>query len=481
MNGLEDITGVDWASEFAHHVQATLYAARQRGNKLMSAFTTKVNVTEAWLVNAAANARLEDHCHYWSHPTSNQTLLGIGAAHTYIGNGEQRFDALQTELESLRGRLFATDEQSIRWLGGFSFAPTQRAQPWQHWADAAWVIPRFLFERKGSNVFLTVSVWVQPADEVESLVQRIQGELRHLHETTPSVQLPNVKSREQPAMDRDRDEDTDPQSFEWKAAVARTAADIRAGTFTKVVLARQVMLPLGDDVSVPHVLHHLQTQYPDSFVFAVWQHGECFIGASPERLVGVQGREVSIDCLAGTTSRGKTVNEDSELGRQLLASAKDCEEHAVVLRWIQSSVEGVVQGFEAPATPVLRKLQNLQHLHTPIRGRLAEGRTVLDVAAILHPTPAVAGVPKEAAMEVIRQREHMDRGWYAGGVGWLGCDGSGELAVALRSALVSGKVAYLYAGCGIMGDSEPETEWTETRLKLRPMQSALLNETEGKR
>ncbi len=177
--------------------------------------------------------------------------------------------------------------------------------------------------------------------------------------------------------------------------------------------------------------------------------------------------------LAGSIRRGVTDQEDHALGQQLLASAKDSGEHAVVVRVLAEGLRAVCADVQTPPAPQLLRLHNVQHLHTPITARVRTGRSVLDLVERLHPTPAVGGYPREAALRLIRDREGLDRGWYAGPLGWVDARGEGEFAVALRSALLRGSEATLFAGCGIVADSQPESEYAESALKMRPLLAAL--------
>ena len=177
--------------------------------------------------------------------------------------------------------------------------------------------------------------------------------------------------------------------------------------------------------------------------------------------------------LAGSAPRGATPEEDARLGQGLLASAKDRGEHAIVVRALTDGLEGICDELTMPAEPALLSVANIHHLHTPVSGRLGPGKTLLDAVERLHPTPAVGGWPRAAALRFIREQEGLDRGWYAAPLGWLDRHGAGEFAVGLRSALLEGSTAALFAGCGIVGDSDPAEEYAESRLKLRPMLAAL--------
>jgi isochorismate synthase len=198
-----------------------------------------------------------------------------------------------------------------------------------------------------------------------------------------------------------------------------------------------------------------------------------FFGASPESLVSRRGNVVSALGLAGSAPRGTDDEKDRALGDELLHSAKDRIEHEIVVRAIREGLEDVTTELRAPNQPELLRLRNIQHLSTEVLATARDGVDVLDLVQRLHPTPAVCGWPTSQARSVIEAHERWDRGWYAGPVGWIDGAGDGEFVVALRSALARGNHAWLFAGAGIMGDSEPEDEFEEIELKFRPLAGAL--------
>jgi isochorismate synthase len=285
---------------------------------------------------------------------------------------------------------------------------------------------------------------------------------------------------------------------DWKAVVHSLTREMRRGHLEKLVLARECRVrtpsprllisasprprvppspapPVSRSPSfdVPLALKRLRADYPSCFVFAVARGDHCFLGATPERLVRLRDGIVSTMCLAGSSARGATEEEDRRLGDALLASQKERAEHAVVVRALSEALADLCDEVAPISTPVLLKVRNIQHLLTTVVGRVADGRTILDLVERLHPTPAVGGYPRETALRLIRERERLDRGWYAGPIGWLDARGEGEFAVAIRSALLRGPEASLFAGCGIVADSNPDCEYEESCLKLRPMLSAL--------
>jgi len=259
---------------------------------------------------------------------------------------------------------------------------------------------------------------------------------------------------------------------QWEQAVAEAVAAIKAGSLRKVVLAQDLFATASDLIDVRALLRRLAGRYPDCFTFAC----DGMVGATPELLIRQSGRQVSALVLAGTTPRGGDLAEDEELGAALLASAKNTEEHAYAVTSMREALEPLCDELDSQPRPTLIKLPNLQHLGTWVRGTLAADgapRSALALAAAVHPTAAVCGTPTSAALELIRDLEHMDRERYAGPVGWVDADGNGEWGIALRCAQLSGRTARLFAGCGIVAGSDPAAELAEAQVKFRPMRGAL--------
>lgn len=446
---------------------------------------------------------------YWEHQEPNRTtslaLTGIGAAHTIVAGGEARFAGTdQAWRELLDGALIDTPEAETdgRWgsgpilMGGFSFDPLQpRTAPWAGFPDGMLVLPRLTLAASDAGCLLTLNCVLSPASNVESEATALLR-LRDWLLDLPSI-LEERTDTEQPLPAL---EDVLPAA-RWQAMVAETAREIRRGRYTKLVLARQARLPLPPrggraGARAVQALRRLRAGYPGSFLFAIAvPHGptgdggnqsggeSIFLGATPERLLRLQRGTVEATVLAGSARRGATADEDRRLGQELLASAKDRHEHAVVATMLREALAPLCRTLEVPPAPTLLPLPTVQHLYTPIHGQLEGTRSVLDLVARLHPTPAVGGYPRQEALAAIRAREALDRGWYGAPVGWLDHQGQGEFAVAIRSALLhpaptSGREqatlqALLFAGCGIMGDSDPAREYAESMLKLQVMRAAL--------
>ena len=255
----------------------------------------------------------------------------------------------------------------------------------------------------------------------------------------------------------------------YEAAVARAVELIRAEQLEKVVLAREVQVHAGGGASNfdPAALFGvLREGFPSCSVFCVGRGDAAFVAASPELLVRREGHRVSALALAGSMRRSADPAVDDHLGEQLMHSEKDREEHAIVIRRIERALRQHALWTAAPPEPTLVKVANIQHLGTPIRAQLAQPLDVIELLELMHPTPAVGGEPLARARPLIPALEGLDRGWYAGPVGWADATGDGEFCVALRCALLRGRVARCYAGVGVVRDSDPSAELAETEVKL---------------
>lgn len=250
----------------------------------------------------------------------------------------------------------------------------------------------------------------------------------------------------------------------WVRLVERGLREIRKGRLDKVVLARAVDVESDRPFDAQALRASLEQRYPECRVFLLRSGGAAFIGATPELLCKVEGDRVQTEALAGSAAPGRE--------SRLLASQKDLREHAEVVEHIVSRLRPLSRTVTAPPEPRILALSNVLHLRTPIEARLAPGRGAADVAAALHPTPAVCGAPQAAALRFLAEHEGLDRGLYAGVVGWAGPSGA-ELAVALRCAVVRGRKARLFVGAGIVDGSEPAAEWDETELKAHALLDAL--------
>jgi isochorismate synthase len=429
---------------------------------------------------SASDGRLAAHVAagrmFWTRARDGFTLVGLGAVATFAPAGPDRFASVDRAWHALLDRALIADAidgtagPGPVLMGGFAFeSEGPRSQTWRGFPDAHLIVPRLQIASVGGACWLTISAIVGPdgepdvtPEELTTLTRAVLAAPAPLSETTAPIDPRDAGFAFSSPL----------AASAWRALVGSAVAAIRAGALQKVVLAREVhaVAPRASDVFA--LLRHLRAAHRDCFVFGYWRGESAFVGASPERLVRLDGRDVRASSLAGSAKRGATPEEDAELAAALLASAKDQAEHVAVREALCDGLAELCDDVTAAEAPSLLTLRHVHHLHTAVAATLRRGHSLLDVVARLHPTPAVGGTPRDAALRFIRRHEQLDRGWYAAPIGWVGRR-SGEFAVALRSAVISGSEAMLFAGCGIVADSDPELEFAESLLKLRPMQAAL--------
>lgn len=392
------------------------------------------------------------HRFYWEQPSRGVAIAAVGATVTLTASGRDRFARLSAALADCPLPAGALA------VGGFAFAPDAgEAEPWRGFPSLEWVVPQCALVRRDRRVHLVATAMHGGDGHLGALLARARAALdRPLAAADPAITYHAVGS----------------QASAWRRAVDGTLNDIDAGRLAKLVLARAVRVRAAVPFDAVRVAARLRRAYPGCTVFAVGRGGATFVGASPERLARVRGNRLETAAVAGTAPRGATPRADRGIVRALLASAKERAEHALVVDDVRARLHPLCDALTVPPSPGVLATETLQHLHTPIRGRLRPGCGLLDAVAALHPTAAVCGVPRAAALAALRARERLDRGWYAGGVGWLDPAG-GEMTVALRCALLRGPHALLHAGAGIVAGSAWDAELEETRLKLRPLLAAL--------
>jgi isochorismate synthase len=258
---------------------------------------------------------------------------------------------------------------------------------------------------------------------------------------------------------------------EWCDAVAEARQVLRAGTARKVVLARAVSIDTDRPLSIGQILRHLAEAYPSCMLYSA----DGFVGASPELLVARAGDHVWSHPMAGTAPRSSDPSTDARLAAQLLASTKDREEHRLTIDMVHDTLLPWCSYLDEEAEPQIVAMANVSHLATRVEGRLSSPpASVIELMTALHPTPAVGGDPRSTALELIGQMEGLDRGRYGGPVGWVDGRGNGTWAVGIRCAEIDGNRARLFAGVGVLPDSDPQAELAETRAKLQALLGAVV-------
>jgi len=467
-------------------LQKAINRSTQQQRSILASFTQKIEWHDT--IQAFNGARLASlgECFFWEQPAEQTALIGIGAATSIETNGTASFtDSASAWRAMMNNAVISyapgtepTPGSGPVLFGGFAFDMlSPRTQLWSEFPDGLLILPQYLLSYNVDHVSLTINTMMQVTDSYELQAQQIVEELSKLQ---AAIQQSSNMPLEQPTPHFSIDE-SQPAS-EWMKMVANVVEKIRQGSFEKIVLARDIQLVLDDPTEtfdITSTLQRLRENYPGAYVFAMQRGENFFIGATPERLVLAQDGKIHTMALAGSVRRGETEDEDTQLGAELLHSEKNINEHVIVVSMVQEALKKHCTNVQVSASPQLLKLKNVQHLQTPITGDLIPGRCILDVISDLHPTPAVGGFPRDTALEEIRNTEKLDRGWYAGPLGWIGASGHGEFAVALRSGLVDSQKATLFAGCGIVSSSDPLIEYEESWWKFQVMVRGLGGNNQG--
>lgn len=386
-------------------------------------------------------------------------LVAWGVAASWEFSGQERFSRAQRWWNRWLAEVEIDDPLRLPGTGplafaSFTFDPAS--------SGSTVVIPRVIIGRRHGHTFVTV---------IEDSEQAVSGQPVGLPVATdPTAQLlPRIQAPYEPGQITYDDGSLSPDK--WMAAVAQVIDRIGRGEIDKVVLARDILARTEHPVDVRHLLHRLAENYPECWTFSV----AGMVGATPELLVRRIGSEVTSRVLAGTVKRRGDESEDAGLAAALLGSNKDLEEHEYAVRSVAQALSAHCADLDVPGRPRVLRLPNVAHLATDITGQLVDSAPVLALAASLHPTAAVCGTPTERAFSVIRELEGMDRGRYAGPVGWWDSRGDGEFGIALRCAEIDEDrtALRLFAGCGIVAGSQPEAELSESRAKLVPIVDAL--------
>lgn len=410
---------------------------------------------------------------YIERPSDDEAIAGAEAVLQASFDGPERFRQVQSFADEVLENTIAVGDLSEPFTGphfftAFSFE--DQVKEGSEFPAATVFLPCWQVSRSRGKYGAVANIRIDADTDLDAAVARVWGAYRKFGafdyangaSTDASVARPALSERRELAPDV------------YHAAVEQALCEIRAGDYEKIVLARGIELIADQPWQPLDSLNRLREKFSGCFTFSYGGgQGRSFIGATPERLLQVRNGRLLTEAIAGSAPRGKTASEDARHARSLLESVKDLHEHAcvrdsILRRLAKAGVEGV-----AEQGPLLLPLANVQHLHTPIHAEVGEAVHVLELLQEMHPTPAVGGSPREAAVPRIRDLEQLERGLYTGVIGWFDHLNDGEMVVGIRSALIDDCKAKLYAGAGIVEGSEPVKEMAETELKLNALLKTL--------
>jgi len=414
----------------------------------------------------------------WSAPSKGVNFVAVGAVIEFRPQGSARFDEARTwwkpiaeQLDTRNDGGQSIDSQTPACVAGFAFrSDEQRSSEWMAWGDGALCVPEILIwssSNKSVAVFTIDTMQDDTDEKLAELRDLLDDWMSRAHPQSSAVANGQVKA---------------PGALEgaweaWRSRVESAQESMATSGLRKVVLARsQAFTPAEthsfDPLATAWALRKRQT---DSTTFLIRRKdGQAFLGSSPETLVQLENQHVTTVALAGTRKRSAaSSDEDKALGAALLDSEKDRQEQKIVSEAIVDALGAYVRDLHQTADPEIVLHPDVQHLRTEIHGRLNQSATIFELVKQLHPTPAVGGLPRESALAWLDHHEHLDRGWYAGPIGWINPSGDGEFVVAIRSVLMAGHIASAFAGCGLVLNSNPADEWEESQIKLQTVRQGL--------
>ena len=457
-------------TELRQGILDAIERAKGQSQSILVSEVHKINHIDPFYFFASGREKFFGERFFWKDPQGEHFLTGLGiCGQIQSDQGADRFFHVEKEWKRFMDTALVFNKYNLNGtgpaiFGGFTFDPLKKKTDlWSKFSEALFHIPKYMLTIVKGEAYFTTNVVCTQHDDM-SLFDKVSREREE-------VLSKAIKKPAPATLDLKDIIEIDPEA--WKQTVTDVVGSFENSELKKVVLARELRLHFKDEVQAESVLANLLENQKESFTFAFESNGDCFIGASPERLVKKDGARLFSACLAGSIARGSTPEEDEKLGEELLTDQKNLIEHQYVVDMIKEAMEETCDEVILPEQPALMKMKYIQHLYTPVIGKNREGTSLLHLVNRLHPTPALGGLPKQAAIEKIRDIEQLDRGLYAAPVGWMDYQGNGEFAVAIRSGLIQGNEASLFAGCGIVADSNAESEYKETSIKFRPMLTAL--------
>ncbi len=396
---------------------------------------------------------------FFSKPEENFQFIAFGHLDFNAKNKYDTYLNNKSLITSNIDQLKPLPYQDIKvplFIGHKKFADDKMESLWDEFATQEWFIPKVVFINQGKLYIMVVNLL--PGDNDITFLDMFDTSEENIPDSNNSV----IESR------NDNYE-------EWILNVTKSLDKIKSGNIEKVVLARRIQNEVHN-FSLQFSLNELQKKYSECFVFAYKKSKSIFFGATPEKLFSINGSQLNTEAIAGSYSRGKDFEEDLLYEKNLLSNKKELNEHRNVVDFIRENLHEFVATEPIEDQPEIKKLKNIQHIRTNITANVKDGINILDIVNKLHPTPAVCGLPKKEAFELIESTEKFDRGLYSGILGWFNEHQVGEFIVGLRSALFTNNNLYAFAGCGIVEGSDPALEYKETEMKLKPILSLLKNE-----
>ncbi len=432
-----------------------------------------------------------DECFFLTKPDTGFSLLGLGSLLTFEAEGSHRFKKIKSDYSKILNKwinINAKAKEEVTPVAFLTFAFDENdpmANDWDEFPNTVLIVPSILIKEINSCQTLLINIKLdQPS--YDSTFKHLEKLLKHYlakieqdtaHSSSNDISLAEGSLLAEGSSLAEGSllaEGSSPAKNSWLTLTQNAITQIQAGSFDKLVTSRHESLQTNELISVTELTRKLMKHYPGCTIFSYQLSGKQVIAASPERLLTMQHPDIQSDAIGGTILNDHS-SYHTGLIKQLIVqtdaksteSKKLLKEHAIIAQDIYQRLDPLCNTLTMPISPFLKKLHNMYHLETLIQGKLNNEYDLFDVIETLHPTPAVAGYPAQESKQWLLENEHYHRGWYTGAFGWLEGNQNGELSVMLRCALIKDNQLDIFAGAGLIAESDPESEWQETELKMQ--------------
>ncbi len=414
-----------------------------------------------------------DDVFYYSEPESNISFLSFEILNKQSFNFDN-YELLAGEISALKSKLISNHSDYEKFnlpifITSVKFPIKRFSEEWADFNDIDFIVPKIILFQHTGTCFIIANFFSESFSTHINFDEFLERETELIY---------NLDNRlQETAGDRTtlKEVSSDDEFENWKNKIDSVVEEIKREKIDKVVIARRSESEITSQINWQKTLSDLNLRYPSCTNFLYKSGKSIFFGSTPEILIKYSGNTFFTEALAGSIMRGINPEQDKQLEDELLKSEKNKLEHEAVIDYIKKSVFNFVDQVEIVKNPVVKKLPNIQHLQTSVTGTLKSKDQIFKIISSLFPTPAVCGIPKELSLKMIEKTEDFDRGLFSGVIGWFNADNYGEFFVTIRSALVKGNKLYAYAGCGIVEGSDPEEEFEESKLKLKPILSLFNN------
>ena len=444
-------------------------------NNGIISYTFEFDLDDLLKVSTTHNIK-SDFNFYWNQPYSKLVLAGLNQTSNFVltdkKNERQFNDSIRHTLDNI---VSISEHENIgpKIIGGsmFSYKSSQQSI-WNEIPKSKYVLPECLATKNNEGSWLTISKNICVNTDINHTIDSFIHTC-NIYKESFKFDLPKRQKHVfKDIIDLPRKED-------YYNIIDAIIKSIKLGNLDKVVISRMKHIVLEKKICINSIMRNLINLYPECLNYYFNFTNGILFGSSPERLIQKQQQIIFTEAIAGTAPRGKNIKQDNQFEHQLLNSKKDKKEHQFVVNEIIDKIKPISNSYDVTDKPYVIKLKNVQHLKTIINANISKKYNLFDLIKILHPTPAIAGTPTDKALNLILSNETNDRGWYSGPIGWIDNNENGDIFVALRSALQKNKNIYLFSGSGIVSDSIPSSEWTETEMKLEPILSSLRGTING--